>query len=158
MNYLENIPFDELQVGDTASLSRTVTERDIQLFAVVSGDNNPLHLDEEYAKTTQFGERIAHGMFSALLVTAAVATRLPGPGSIYRGQEMKFIRPVKLGDTITAELEIIEKKKRGNIVLINCVIKNQHGEKVFSGVSTAIAPTEKIRIEAAELPTITIEN
>ena len=156
MAYLENKTFDELKVGDTASMSRTVTEADVQMFAVLSGDNNPLHLDEEYAATTQFGERIAHGMFSALLLTAAVATKLPGPGTIYRGQEMKFQRPVKIGDTITADLELSEKLKRGNLIKIECVMKNQRGEIVFTGTSTAIAPSEKIKIKAAELPSISI--
>lgn len=157
MEYLENIPFDELNVGDTTTLSRTVTEQDIQLFAYLSGDINPIHLDEDYAKTTPFGTRIAHGMFIGVLVTTAVATKLPGPGSIYRGQEMKFQRPVKIGDTITAVLTISEKKKRGNIIKIECEMKNQLGETVFTGVSTAIAPTEKLRIKAAQLPQIDIK-
>lgn len=156
MEYLENKPFDELELGDSTTLVREVTEKDIQLFAYLSGDINPLHLDEEYAQTTQFGGRIAHGLFSALLVTTAVATQLPGPGSVYRGQEMKFQRPVKIGDTLTATLSIIEKKKRGNLVKIDCVIKNQNDETVFTGVSTAIAPTEKLRIKASELPNVTI--
>lgn len=156
MEYLENIPFDELKVGDFTSLTRTVTDKDIQLFAYLSGDINPIHLDEEYASTTQFGGRIAHGLFSALLVTTAVATKLPGPGSVYRGQEMKFQRPVMIGDTITAVLTVAEKKKRGNLVKIDCEIKNQNNELVFSGVSTAIAPTEKLRIKASKLPTVEI--
>lgn len=146
MDYLENIPFDELCIGDKAHLTRTVTDLDIVRFAALSGDFNPLHLDDAYASTTAFGERIAHGLFSALLLTAAVATKLPGPGTIYRGQEMKFQRPVKIGDTLTAELEVLEKKRRGNLVLIGCTMTNQRGEVVFSGVSTAIAPTEKIRV------------
>ncbi|MDX1693711.1 MAG: MaoC/PaaZ C-terminal domain-containing protein [Ketobacteraceae bacterium] len=156
MDYLENIPFDELKVGDTTTISRTVSEEDVQLFAYLSGDINPLHLDEDYARTTPFGTRIAHGMFSALLVTTAVATRLPGPGTVYRGQEMKFQRPVKIGDTITAVLTIAEKKKRGNLIKIDCEMKNQRGEVVFTGVSTAIAPTEKLRIKAAQLPPIKV--
>jgi len=156
-DYLENIPFDELKIGDSITFTRTVSSDDVKLFAYLSGDNNPLHLDEEYAKTTQFGAPIAHGMFTALLVTAAVATRLPGPGSIYAGQEMKFKKPVYIGDTITAELEITDKRTRGNIVKIACEMKNQKGERVFIGVSTAIAPTEKIRVAASPFPTVTIE-
>lgn len=156
MDYLENIPFDELQVGDSTTLTRTVTEQDVQLFAYLSGDINPLHLDEEYARTTQFGTRIAHGLFIGVLVTTAVATKLPGPGSIYRGQEMKFQRAVKIGDTVTAVLTVAEKKKRGNLVKIECEIRNQNDEVVFTGVSTAIAPTEKIRVKAAELPRVQI--
>ena len=156
MAYLENIPFDELQVGDNTTLTRTVTEQDIQLFAYLSGDINPLHLDEDYARTTPFTTRIAHGLFVGVLVTTAVATKLPGPGTIYRSQEMKFHRPVKIGDTVTALLTVIEKKKRGNLVKIACELTNQHGEVVFSGVSTTVAPSEKIRIKAAELPQVHI--
>lgn len=154
MDYLENIPFDELRVGDSTTMTRTVTERDIQLFAYLSGDINPLHLDEEYARSTPFSTRIAHGLFVGLLVTTAVATRMPGPGTIYRSQEMKFHRPVKIGDTVTAALTLIEKKKRGNLVKIEFEMTNQHGEVVFSGVSTAVAPSEKIRVKAAELPQV----
>ncbi|OUR92527.1 3-hydroxybutyryl-CoA dehydratase [Gammaproteobacteria bacterium 42_54_T18] len=157
METLENKTFDELTIGDTAELIRTVTEQDILLFACLSGDNNPLHLDEEYAKSTQFGQRIAHGMFSALLVTTAVATKLPGPGTIYRGQDMKFQRPIFIGDTITAKLELTEKKKRGNLIKISCTMTNQRDEVVFSGVSTAIAPTEKIKIKASPLPKLSFE-
>ncbi|MCG8668540.1 MAG: MaoC family dehydratase N-terminal domain-containing protein [Pseudomonadales bacterium] len=157
MEYLENVPFDELNVGDTATLVREVTDQDIQLFAYLSGDINPVHLDDEYAKTTAFGSRIAHGLFSALLVTTAVATKLPGPGCIYRGQEMKFQKPVRIGDTLTLTLTIAQKKKRGNLVKIDCEIENQEGEIVFTGVSTAVAPDEKIRIKASELPKVTIE-
>ena len=157
MDTLENRTFDELEIGDRAQLVRKVTNDDVLLFAYLSGDTNPLHLDDEYAQTTQFGQRIAHGMFSAMLVTTAVATKLPGPGSIYRGQEMKFQRPVYIGDTITADLELVEKKKRGNLVKIDCKMTNQKGEIIFTGTSTAIAPTEKIRIQASPLPVVTIK-
>ncbi len=156
VEYLENTPFDELKVGDSTTLVREVSEKDIELFAYISGDINPLHLNEEYAKTTQFGGRIAHGLFCALMLTTAVATKLPGPGSVYRGQEMKFHRPVRIGDTLTATLVIVEKKKRGHLIKIECAITNQNGETVFSGLSTAIAPTEKLRIEASKLPNVTI--
>lgn len=158
MEYLENKPFDEINVGDTASMSRTVTDNDIRLFAYLSGDNNPVHLDEEYAKSTAFGERIAHGLFTSLLVTTTVATKLPGPGSIYRGQEMKFQKPVKIGDTLTATLTVTEKKKRGNLVKLDCEIKNQNAEVVFTGKSTTIAPTEKIKVPAPKLPEVSLSD
>jgi len=157
LQILENRTFDELKLGDTTQLIRTVTEKDVLLFAYLSGDVNPIHVDEEYAKTTQFGQRIAHGMFTALLLSTAVATQLPGPGTIYRGQVMKFQKPVFIGDTITADLEVIEMKKRVNLVKIECVMTNQRGEEIFSGVSTAIAPTEKIRIEASAIPEVTFQ-
>jgi acyl dehydratase len=106
---LENFTFDELTVGQTAEYSRTLGEDDIILFAAVSGDVNPVHLDEDFARTTMFRERIAHGMYTGGLISAALAMKLPGPGTIYLGQNLKFERPVKLGDTITVQLKVLEK-------------------------------------------------
>ena len=154
MSGLENTPFDELVVGMTATYTKTVSEDDIKLFAILSGDTNPIHLDEEYAKTTPFGGCIAHGAMCAVIISAAVATKFPGPGSIYAGQEMRFKKPVRPGDTLTAHLELLEKKRRGNIVLINNEIKNQNGETVFLGVSTVVAPTEKVVAKPVELPRV----
>jgi acyl dehydratase len=115
MTQVTNIPYDNLEVGQQASLERTVEERDIQLFAAVSGDNNPVHLDAAFAAETMFKERIAHGMFSGALISAAIACRLPGPGTIYLGQQLKFTRPVKLGDTLTVQLEVLEKLPKGRV-------------------------------------------
>jgi len=158
MTSLENTPFDELEVGMTATFSKTVSEEDIKLFAILSGDTNPIHLDEEYAKTTPFGGCIAHGAICAIIISAAVATQFPGPGSIYAGQEMRFKKPVRPGDTLTAHLELVEKKRRGNIVLIDNVIKNQHGETVFLGVSTVVAPSEKVIAKPVTLPKVELYN
>ena len=99
MTQVTNTPYEALEVGQTASYSKTVGERDIQLFAAMSGDHNPVHLDPEFAAATMFKERIAHGMFSGALISAAVACELPGPGTIYVGQQMSFQKPVKIGDT-----------------------------------------------------------
>ena len=154
MSGLENTPFDELVVGMTATYTKTVSEDDIKLFAILSGDTNPIHLDEEYAKTTPFGGCIAHGAMCAVIISAAVATKFPGPGSIYAGQEMRFKKPVRPGDTLAVHLELLEKKRRGNIVLINNEIKNQNGETVFLGVSTVVAPTEKVVAKPVELPRV----
>ena len=90
MSNLENVPFDELEVGMTASYTKSVSQDDIKLFAILSGDTNPIHLDEEYARTTPFEGCIAHGALCAIIISAAVATKFPGPGSIYAGQEMRF--------------------------------------------------------------------
>jgi len=158
MTSLENTPFDELEVGMTATFSKTVSEEDIKLFAILSGDTNPIHLDEEYAKTTPFGGCIAHGAICAIIISAAVATQFPGPGSIYAGQEMRFKKPVRPGDTLTAHLELVEKKRRGNIVLIDNVIKNQHGETVFLGVSTVVAPSDKVIAKPVTLPKVELYN
>lgn len=157
MEYLENIPFDELQEGQTAEYVKTISADDIKLFAIISGDTNPLHLDEEYAKTTRFGRCIAHGSICGIIVSAAVATKLPGPGTVYLGQEMKFKKPVFPGDTITAKLTLLEKKRKMNLISIDCVMTNQHGEVVFTGVSSAMAPAEKIRIQAVTLPKVVLQ-
>ncbi|MAR92865.1 MAG: 3-hydroxybutyryl-CoA dehydratase [Pseudomonadales bacterium] len=154
MSNLENVPFDELEVGMTASYTKSVSQDDIKLFAILSGDTNPIHLDEEYARTTPFEGCIAHGALCAIIISAAVATKFPGPGSIYAGQEMRFKKPVRPGDTLTAHLKLVEKKRRGNIVLIDNLIENQNGETVFTGLSTVVAPTEKVVATPVELPRV----
>nr|BFE90889.1 hypothetical protein GCM10020185_14250 [Pseudomonas brassicacearum subsp. brassicacearum] len=115
MTQVTNTPYEALEVGQTASYSKTVEERDIQLFAAMSGDHNPVHLDAEFAAASMFKERIAHGMFSGALISAAVACELPGPGTIYIGQQMSFQKPVKIGDTLTVRLEILEKNCRNSV-------------------------------------------
>ena len=112
MTQVRNFPYDTLEVGQQARLQRTVEERDIQLFAAVSGDRNPVHLDAEYAAASLFKERIAHGMFSGALISAAIACELPGPGTIYLGQQLKFTRPVKLGDQLTVSLRFWKSSPR----------------------------------------------
>ena len=102
--------FEDLELGISASVSRTVSEADILMFAGVSGDTNPVHLDQEFAASTMFGGRIAHGMLSAGLISAAFGTRLPGPGSIYLSQTLKFKAPVKIGDTVVARVTVKELK------------------------------------------------
>ena len=153
MSMLENRTYDELVVGDTATTRHTVSERALILFATVSGDVNPVHLDEEFAATTPFKGRIAHGMLSGALISAAIACELPGPGTIYIGQEMSFLRPVRLGDEIRIELEVLEKlpKNRGRIATR---VLNQEGKKVVDGVATVMAPTEKVSIARPQLPTV----
>lgn len=143
---LINLPFDEIQIGDTRQYSKTLTREDVVLFARTSGDTNPLHLDDAYAKTTEFGECIGHGMWSGALISAAIATTLPGPGSIYRSQTIKFLKPVKIGDTLTVHLKVTEKKDRIRLVSIECNVLNQHGVKVASGIAEVIAPEKKLRV------------
>lgn len=155
MSQSSNTPYDALEVGQTASYSKTVEERDIQLFAAVSGDRNPVHLDAEYAATTMFKERIAHGMFSGALISAAVACELPGPGTIYLGQQMRFTAPVKLGDTLTVRLEILEKLPKFRVRVATRVF-NQNDELVVDGEAEILAPRKQQTVELAELPPITI--
>ncbi|MNF34880.1 MaoC family dehydratase [Pseudomonas borbori] len=155
MSQSRNTPYEVLEVGQTASYSKTVEERDIQLFAAVSGDRNPVHLDAEYAATTMFKERIAHGMFSGALISAAVACELPGPGTIYLGQQMRFTAPVKLGDTLTVRLEILEKLPKFRVRIATRVF-NQNDELVVDGEAEILAPRKQQTVELAELPPITI--
>jgi acyl dehydratase len=155
MSKLENRTYDEIQVGDKAEVSHTVTERDLILFAEVSGDVNPVHLDEDFAAATPFKGRIAHGMFSGALISAAIACEMPGPGTIYIGQEMSFLRPVRLGDEIRIELEVIEKLPK-NRARIATRVFNQDGKQVVDGVATVMVPTEKVSVERPRLPEVSI--
>lgn len=155
MPQLENRTYDELNLGDTASITHLVTERDLTLFAAVSGDTNPVHLDEAFAAATPFKGRIAHGMFSGALISAAVACEMPGPGTIYIGQEMSFMRPVRLGDKIRVDLEILEKLPKNRMRIATRVF-NQDNKQVVDGVATVMAPTEKVSIERPTLPEVTI--
>lgn len=155
MTHSSNTPYDALEVGQTASYSKTVSERDIQLFAEVSGDHNPVHLDAEYAATTMFKQRIAHGMFSGALISAAVACELPGPGTIYISQSMQFTAPVKLGDTLTVRLEILEKLPKFRVRVATRVF-NQNDELVVGGEAEIIAPRKAQTVELTQLPPITI--
>lgn len=157
MEMLENVTYDELQVGQTAQITHQVSERDLLLFAAVSGDVNPVHLDEQFAAATPFKGRIAHGMFSGALISAAIACKLPGPGSIYIGQELSFMRPVRLQDEIRVELEILEKLPK-NRVRIATRVFNQDGKQVVDGVATVMAPTEKTSLPRPTAPRVTIDS
>ncbi|ODC03081.1 3-hydroxybutyryl-CoA dehydratase [Terasakiispira papahanaumokuakeensis] len=156
MSTLENRPYDTLKVGDQATYEKTLTERELVLFAAVSGDMNPLHLNDDFAKTTQFGGRIAHGMWSGSLISAALAMTLPGPGTVYLGQEVKFSRPVRLNDTLTVTLTVKELRDDKKIVTLDTTVTNQEGKKVVTGTATVMAPTEKVTLEAPDLPDISI--
>jgi 3-hydroxybutyryl-CoA dehydratase len=121
------------KVGDTASLSKTITDEDINAFACVSGDSNPLHLDDDYAASTRFGGRIAHGMLGASLISAVLGTKLPGTGSIYLSQTLKFLAPVRPGDTIVARATITEIKEGKPIITLQTVCENHRNELVIKG-------------------------
>ena len=155
MSQVTNIPYEALSVGQQAAFEKTVEERDVQLFAAVSGDNNPVHLDAAFAAETLFKERIAHGMFSGALISAAVACELPGPGTIYIGQSMRFTAPVKLGDTLTVRLEILEKLPKFRVRVATRVF-NQNDELVVEGEAEILAPRKAQTVELTQLPPITI--
>lgn len=122
-----------LAVGTRASLTRTITEEDIQAFAMLTGDTNPLHLDDAFAQRTRFGRRIAHGFLTASLISAVLGTQLPGPGGIYLEQRLKFLKPVFPGDTIKAQVEVLHYDTEKRIVSLSTDCFNQYGEQVLSG-------------------------
>ena len=151
---IENKTFDEIQVGESASLSRRLTIEDVELFAVMSGDINPAHLDEQYAKASMFQRLIGHGMWGGALISTVLGTELPGPGTIYLAQELRFRRPVGIDDTITVTVTVREKIQGKNRIVFDCRCTNQAGEDVITGTAEAIAPQEKIKRPRVELPEI----
>ncbi len=154
LDRIENRTFSELRVGDSASLSRTLTYRDIELFAIMSGDVNPAHVDKEFADSDMFHKIIAHGMWGGALISTVLGTQLPGPGAIYLGQSLRFRRPVGLGDTITVTVKVAEMDEDKHRVTLECQAANQRGEIVISGTAEVIAPTEKISRERVRLPEV----
>ncbi|MFL5256833.1 MAG: bifunctional enoyl-CoA hydratase/phosphate acetyltransferase [Rhodopila sp.] len=154
--FIENKTFDEIAIGENAELTRTVTQSDIELFASVSGDVNPAHLDRAYADSSMFHGIIAHGMFGGSLFSTVLGTILPGPGTIYLGQDLRFRRPVKPGDTLTARVVVREKDDDKKRVDLDCHCFNQDGKEVISGTADVIAPVEKIRRERMPLPEVSV--
>ena len=132
--------FDQLNVGDTDQFSKTVTDSDIYLFAGVTGDLNPAHIDEAYAKGTFFKTRIAHGMLAAGFVSAVIGMRLPGPGTVYMQQTLTFLAPVHIGDTVTAKVEVIEKAEEKKRVRLKTTCVNQEGVVVLDGEALVSPP------------------
>ena len=151
---IENRTFDEIAVGDSATSVRSLSQEDIDLFAVVSGDVNPAHMDPAYAETDMFHHIIIHGMWGAGLISAVLGTKLPGPGTIYLGQDLRFRHPVSIGDTITATLTVREKKSEKGDVTLDCLCTNQQGEAVITGTAYARAPTVKVRRRRIALPDV----
>jgi 3-hydroxybutyryl-CoA dehydratase len=124
--------------GDTASLAKTISDKDIRAFADATGDRNPLHLDVEFAKQTRFGRRVAHGMLSASLISAVIASEMPGQGSIYLGQTLQFVAPVFLGDTVTARVTVSAVREDKPILTLETVCTNQRNEVVIKGEATVL--------------------
>ena len=149
---LRNFTYDEISIGQQASYSKRLAERDIQLFAAVSGDVNPVHLDAEFAATTAFGERIAHGMLTGAIISAALAMELPGPGTTYLSQSMRFRQPVKISDTVTVTLEVTDKQDRTGKVTIDCKARNQDDKLVASGIAEVMPPGESLRLARPAVP------
>jgi phosphate acetyltransferase len=154
MEYIENKTFDEIEVGDTAELSRVLKPQDIELFAVMSGDVNPAHVDLEYAKADVFHKVIAHGMWGGALISAVLGTQLPGPGTIYLNQSLSFRRPVGLGDKVSVRVTVKEKITEKKQILLECECLNQDGECIIIGEARVIAPSEKVRRPRVILPEV----
>lgn len=125
--------FEELRVGDAAEMAKTVTEADVVLFAGVTGDFNPVHVDAVAGERSMFGTRVAHGMLSAGFISAVLGMRLPGPGSVYLSQSLRFTKPVRIGDTVTARVEVLEITAAKRRLRLATTCRNQNGEVVVEG-------------------------
>jgi len=136
----KSLKISEIEVGDKESFSKTISERDVYDFAGITGDFNPIHINKEYAKTTRFGERISHGMLIGSFFSTVFGTLLPGLGSIYLSQDLQFVSPVKIGDTITSIVEVLEKKMEKKTLRFSTLAVNQNNETVIKGSATIKVP------------------
>ncbi|MEA2119443.1 bifunctional enoyl-CoA hydratase/phosphate acetyltransferase [Halovibrio sp. HP20-50] len=152
--YIENHTFEEIKVGDEASFEKRLTMDDVKLFAIMSGDVNPSHVDNDFARSSRFQEIIAHGMWGGALISTVLGTRLPGPGTLYLGQTLTFRHPVKLGDVIRASVKVTSKDDEKNQITFDCRCENQQGKVVIEGEARVLAPTEKIRRPRTVMPEI----
>ena len=158
LEWIENIPYNELAIGQSSRLIRTLTLDDIRAFAAVSGDTNPSHLDPEYDKDTLLHGVVAHGMWGGALISAVLGTQFPGPGTVYLHQDLHFIRPVYIGDTLTVIVTVKAKNDEQKQVELDCEVINQKGELVLQGDASVIAPTEKIRLPKVHAPHIQLSD
>jgi len=135
--------YDEIQQGDSAAFSKTIGESDVYLFAGITGDFNPAHIDAVAAAEGVFGQRVAHGMLTASMISTVLGTRLPGPGTVYLSQEVQFRAPVFIGETVTATVECIEKLESRRWLKFRTTVVNQDGKTVITGQATVIPPSEQ---------------
>lgn len=134
--------FASFSVGQSAALSKTVTEADVVAFAEITGDRNPVHLDAAVAAASQFGERIAHGMLTAGFISAVLAMELPGPGAVYLSQSLRFVRPVRFGDTVTTRVEVVEVLPTQRHLRLSTSCRNQQGKLVVDGEAVVLVPAQ----------------
>jgi len=151
---MENRTFDEIQIGDSARITRTLTQQDIDLFAAMSGDTNPAEMDPDYAHSDLFHHVVAHGMWSGSLISAVLGTKLPGPGTIYLSQDLHFHAPVSLGDTIDVIVAVTSKDPLRHRVSFHCNVRNQYGVDVILGTAEVQAPMEKVHCAPIDLPEV----
>lgn len=150
---IENKTFDEVHLGDSARLVRTLTKSDIEGFAAVSGDTNPTHLDSDYAAdSTLFREIVGHSMWSGSLISSLLGNSLPGTGTVYLEQKLQFRQPVKLGDTVTVTVRAVAKNPENKSITFDCLVINQHQERIAQGEAVVLAPTIKVRREKIKAP------
>jgi len=157
-NFLESRTFEEISVGDSTSLTRTLGAADIQLFAIMSGDINPAIVNSAQANAGTFKEGIAHGLWSASLISTTLGTQFPGPGTILVDQSLRFLKPVAIGDTITITVSVREMFPANHHIVFDCSCINQDGQHVVLGTAEVLAPSEKMRTRRIELPDITISD
>ena len=155
---IQNRTFDEIQVGDFAQLIRTLRPEDIHLFAAMSGDVNPTHVDLEYARSSQFREVVGHSMWGSTLISTVLGTEFPGPGTVYVSQGLNFWRPITIGDTLTISVTCKEKFEHNHHIIFDCLAVNQDGLKVIDGIAEVMAPTEKISRARVVLPEVTVSD
>jgi phosphotransacetylase/acyl dehydratase len=157
LGFIQNKTFDELKIGDTASRLRVLQPEDIRVFAAVSGDLNPAHLDADYASSDRYHGIVAHGMWGASLISAVLGTELPGPGTIYVSQSLQFTRPIRVGERVTTTVRVRDKRQEGSRVVLDCECVDQSGQILISGAAEVIAPTEKVRCPRALLPKLELQ-
>lgn len=151
---IENRTYDEITIGEEAFLEKRLTVEDIKLFAVMSGDVNPAHVDEDFAKSSRFQEVIAHGMWGGALISTVLGTQLPGPGTVYLGQTLRFKAPVRLGDVLRVSVRAMEKDDQRHQITFACRCENQRGDTVIEGDARVLAPTKKISRPRTLLPKV----
>ena len=151
---VENTTYDELSIGQSATLNRTLTLNDVRAFAAVSGDTNPAHLDPAYANQTLFHGVIGHGMWGGALISAVLGTQFPGPGTIYLHQDLDFTKPVRIGDTLRVTVTVAAKDDLKKRVELQCEVSNQHDEVVLRGLARVMAPTQKVKRPKISVPQI----
>jgi acyl dehydratase len=154
MHKLKPQTYQDLEIGTEGRFTKQLTERDIVLFGETSGDINPVHFDAEYAATTSFETRIAHGMWSASLISTVIGIVMPGPGSIYVSQDLNFKRPVRIGDTLTAVLTVKRKIEITQYVILDCKVINQNDEVVTQGKATVMPPRNSDELDSPEIPQV----
>jgi len=156
--FIENRTYDEIKIGDSAVLTRTLRPEDIQLYAIMSGDVNPTHVDPEYARSSMYREVVAHGMWGAALISTVLGTQFPGPGTVYIDQTLHFARPVTVGDTITVTITCKKKFDHNHHIIFDCLCLNQDGLKVIGGTAEVLAPSEKIKRTRIAMPAFKISD